>query len=214
MSDIFELYKEGVDRLLEEIGEDHVDYDKVLDQRYRLMENIEKTERHGDNPHLKSERNEILHNLDNIARSNLKKPFHKFYEPKFPPNMPPDNKPRDIESTRVDSSEERNSISFKYRNVIVAIEHAVDTQSPINFTVEVIDIFVKDINAIIEWLRSHQSDGERFLTGKEAILHFLREARTKYILASEEYRRRGPTAKFLNNIEAGRELLERAIRAW
>lgn len=223
MSDIFELYQKGVDHLIEEIGEDHVDYDKVLDQRYRLIENIEKTERYGDNPQLQSERSEILHNLDNIARSALKKPFHTFYD-SSPSHKPPSKEHHDRESIspkQVTSIQPVMSqpwpdpqMNGDYnRQIILEIEYALDT-SPLHLTGDFIETLTNRINDVHIWLRSPAASAATYNAGLTVVLSYLRDARTKFMLALEEYRRRGQTEKFFNNIESGRELLERAISAW
>src|SRR5438270_769534 len=80
MSDIFELYKKGVDRLLADMEEDHPDYNTVLDQRHRLIENIDSKVQLGENSTLQPNCNEILHNLNNLSLHKLGKPFYMSYE--------------------------------------------------------------------------------------------------------------------------------------
>jgi hypothetical protein len=114
MSDLFESYKKGIDRLLETMGKDHPDYNKVLTQRHRLIENIEEAELHDDNPTSKADRNKILNNLDKIALRAIGQPFHELYESNQKPstnklafNAPPGNVLRPEQVTPAPSKVDR-----------------------------------------------------------------------------------------------------------
>ncbi len=216
MSDLFESYKKGLDRLLEMMSKDHQDYNEALILRTRLYENIENTNLFGDDPIRKAERNQIIHNLNKLASHVIGKPFHLLYEVKEKPHphQSSSNKPPIDEPGSVYQSEQGTSSKSDYRNLIGKIEHTTDMSISKYISDTLMDKFVKDISVVIEWLRSPGSNTREFTMGKVAVLTYLRNARTKFSLASEEYRRKGSTERFFNNVEAGRVNLEKALQAW
>ncbi len=76
-NDVFTPYEKGVERLLEQLGENHPAYSKVLVYQQRLFENINKSRRYGDSPERKAQRSEIISYLEDIARFDLNTSFRE-----------------------------------------------------------------------------------------------------------------------------------------
>lgn len=78
--DIFAQYQRGVATLLRRLGPGHPQREDVLTYKGRLDENINFTRRMGDTETRRSERREILDNLNRVAQSALGIPFNELHE--------------------------------------------------------------------------------------------------------------------------------------
>ncbi|AFZ22036.1 hypothetical protein Mic7113_6456 (plasmid) [Allocoleopsis franciscana PCC 7113] len=75
--DIFSLYKAGVKKLIDELGNDHSRLVDVLTYEARLLENIDEKEKNGDYEGLRANRYEILRGLNRVALEELGKSFNE-----------------------------------------------------------------------------------------------------------------------------------------
>jgi len=76
-SDEYTRLEVGLDQLISQLGAGHSHYLEVLSYQQRLIEIIEKSRRYGDTPTHTAERNEIVDYLNEIALSELSKPFNE-----------------------------------------------------------------------------------------------------------------------------------------
>lgn len=75
MKDSFFLYRRSIDRLIQFLSDDEKMFLEASNFRNRLLDNINKTERYGDNENCRAERYEILNHLDGLCVRTLQKPF-------------------------------------------------------------------------------------------------------------------------------------------
>lgn len=75
--DNFAHYEVGLANLLEQIGQDHPRYVEGLGYQTRLLDNINWARRHGDSEARRSERSEIIAQLNTLALSVLGKSFNE-----------------------------------------------------------------------------------------------------------------------------------------
>lgn len=74
-SDIFSKYEPGLQQLLNRMGKNHPRYSEVLGYQQRLIENIDIYQQHGDNEARRSERSQIIAQLNKITLTILRIPF-------------------------------------------------------------------------------------------------------------------------------------------
>lgn len=74
--DDYSPYESGLQELLDQLEVDNPCYSDVLIYQHRLIENVTRSRRHGDNDTRKSERSEIVDKLNSIALSELGTSFN------------------------------------------------------------------------------------------------------------------------------------------
>ncbi|MCP4358008.1 MAG: hypothetical protein GY796_08340 [Chloroflexi bacterium] len=89
-------YESGLINLLAMIGQKHPRYVEALGYQTRLQENINRTRRHGNAKTRRTERAEIVGQLNQLTLAVLGRSFNTFTAP--PPTQPPVNTPPEIVS--------------------------------------------------------------------------------------------------------------------
>mgnify|MGYP001095154088 CR=1 FL=1 len=77
-------YETGIHRLLHELGENHPRYSEALVYEQRLIENIDESRRHGDSQSRRSERSQIIDQLNQLALSVLNTSFNELCQIRAP----------------------------------------------------------------------------------------------------------------------------------
>lgn len=73
--DIYARYEVGLQRLMDRLHKKRVDTSEALAYEHRLLENIGRTRRSGDNELRRSERNEVIEQLNALALTELGESF-------------------------------------------------------------------------------------------------------------------------------------------
>lgn len=71
INDIYSKYESGLSKLLDQLGQQHSRYTEALGYQHRLQENLMQSRRHGDTDTGRSERSEIVEQLNELAISTL-----------------------------------------------------------------------------------------------------------------------------------------------
>lgn len=80
LAELFDRYKQGLAILLARLGPGHARYQDALVYQQRLSENIERTQRHGDNENWRSERSLLIEELNALAQSTLECSFNSLVD--------------------------------------------------------------------------------------------------------------------------------------
>lgn len=80
VNDVFVAYENGLELLLQEVQEGQPGYQEVLTFQQRLNENISKVRQSGDREVLRSERAEILAQLNGLTRKQFNLPFNELVQ--------------------------------------------------------------------------------------------------------------------------------------
>lgn len=76
LAGLFDSYKSGLAALLARLGPDHPRYQDALVFQQRLSENIERSQRHGDNENWRSERSQVVEELNTLAQAAVGQSFN------------------------------------------------------------------------------------------------------------------------------------------
>ncbi len=76
LSGLLDGYKSGLAALLAQLGPGHARYQDALVFQQRLTENIERSQRHGDNENWRSERSLIIEGLNSLAQETVGRSFN------------------------------------------------------------------------------------------------------------------------------------------
>jgi hypothetical protein len=96
MDDAYSKYEHGMLLLLERLGRAHLRYSDALNYQGRLQENVDLVRRHGDNETYKSERAQIIEQLNRLVLDSFGMSFHELYShagPLQPTEPSPEPKP-------------------------------------------------------------------------------------------------------------------------
>lgn len=100
MSDVFSDYKNGLSRLLTELGDKHDHFTDALTLQTRLLENIEQAQLFGDTETRRADRAQILDALNRLTVETLGVSFNELFRIKTASNISkaaPDNNSNTIE---------------------------------------------------------------------------------------------------------------------
>jgi hypothetical protein len=100
------------------------------------------------------------------------------------------------------------------RDIIVAIEYALDTTPPLQLTGDFIEEITNRINAVHIWLRSPAASTATYNAGLTAVLFYIRTAERLLAGAVVEYKRKNQSQTFFKFVQGGQEALEQATNAW
>ncbi len=76
LSELLDSYRQGLATLLAQLGSGHARYQEALVFQQRLAENLERTQRHGDNENWRSERSLVLEGLNALALATVGQSFN------------------------------------------------------------------------------------------------------------------------------------------
>ena len=77
LGDVYTPYENGLEQLLERLGNGHPHYLNALSYEHQLSENIRQARKYGDTKARRAERSEIIEQLNRLALSTIGIPFNR-----------------------------------------------------------------------------------------------------------------------------------------